>query len=405
MRTFGVEEELLLVDVHSGRLVAAAQPILERYGAGAHTAGVRTGDEADTQPGNAAGRPAGDAAGSQPGNAAGSQPGKEATPSEVLKLEVQQEQIEVVSPPCTGIVELEEAIKRGRARADTAAKLVGARAVAMATAIEQVQPHLVPKPRYQTMMQRFGLLLKEQLTCGFHVHVAVDSDEEGVAVLDRIRIWLPVVLALSCNSPYWRGTDTSYCSYRYQVWSRWPSTGPSEIFGSGTAYRTLVASLLDSGVLLDPGMVYFDARLSPHQPTVEIRIADVCMQAEHAAVLAGVIRALVETAAQQWRAGEEPLPVKAVQLRLASWQASKSGVEGELVHPLLNKPCNPGTAVTALLEQAAPVLEQWGERSVAEQVLERILRHGTGSRRQRLSMSRSGSRLSVVADAVEITHA
>ncbi|HSU72120.1 MAG TPA: glutamate-cysteine ligase family protein, partial [Micrococcaceae bacterium] len=161
MRTFGVEEELLLVDVHSGRLVAAAQPILERYGAGVRAGGARTGDTAGSQPGDAGSQP-GNTAGRRPGDA-GSQPGKEASPSEVLKLEVQQEQIEVVSPPCTGIVELEEAIKRGRARADTAAKLVGARAVAMATAIEQVQPHLVPKPRYQTMMQRFGLLLKEQL--------------------------------------------------------------------------------------------------------------------------------------------------------------------------------------------------------------------------------------------------
>ncbi|MDQ6752893.1 MAG: glutamate--cysteine ligase [Actinomycetota bacterium] len=375
MRTFGVEEELLLVDIHSGRLVAAAQPLMARQR-------PQVGATADND-GGESGRGEGDG----------------------LTLEVQQEQIEVISPPCSTLTGLLEAIRRGRSRADAAAQLVGARAVAMATSIEPVSAHLVPKPRYLDMMARFGLLLKEQLTCGFHVHVSVESEEEGVAVLDRIRVWLPVILALSCNSPFWHGTDTSYGSYRYQVWGRWPSAGPSEIFGSAAAYRLLISAMLDSGVLLDQGMVYFDARLSPHQPTVEIRIADVCMRAEHAAALAGVIRALVETAAQAWRAGEPPLPVKAIQLRLASWQASKYGVEGELLHPLLNKPCASAVAVEALLEHARPVLAQCGEQVQVEQVLARILGHGTGSRRQRLAMSRTGSRLSVVSDAIDITHA
>jgi carboxylate-amine ligase len=118
-----------------------------------------------------------------------------------------------------------------------------------------------------------------------------------------------------------------------------------------------------------------------------------------------VIRALVETAAHAWRSGEPPLPVKATQLRLASWQASKYGVEGQLVHPLLNKPCASAVAVEALLEHARPVLAQCGDLVPVEHMLARILEHGTGSRRQRLSMSRTGSRLSVVSDAIDITHA
>jgi carboxylate-amine ligase len=379
VRTFGVEEELLLVDIHSGRLVAAAQPVMARQ----HLQAAAAADHDGGHDGGEGDRGEGDG----------------------LTLEVQQEQIEVISPPCTTLTGLLEAIRRGRSRADAAAQLVGARAVAMATSIEPVSAHLVPKPRYQAMMARFGLLLKEQLTCGFHVHVSVESEEEGVAVLDRIRVWLPVILGLSCNSPFWHGTDTSYGSYRYQVWGRWPSAGPSEIFGSAAAYRLLISAMLDSGVLLDEGMIYFDARLSPHQPTVEIRIADVCMRAEHAAALAAVIRALVETAAHAWRSGEPPLPVKATQLRLASWQASKYGVEGELVHPLLNKPCASAVAVEALLEHARPVLAQCGDLVPVEHMLARILEHGTGSRRQRLSMSRTGSRLSVVSDAIDITHA
>lgn len=363
MRTFGVEEELLLVDTHSGRLMAAAQAILERL--------------------RESGRPEADG----------------------LLLEVQQEQIEVISPPCRTLTELAAAIRHGRSLADEGARLVGARAVAMATSVEPATPHLVPTARYQAMMQRFGLLLREQLTCGFHVHVSIGSDDEGVGVLDRIRIWLPVILGLSSNSPYWHGVDTGYASYRYQVWSRWPSAGPSEIFGSGAAYGLLVASMLGSGVLLDDGMVYFDARLSRRHPTVEVRIADVCLWADHAAALGALIRALVETAAREWRAGVAPVPVRAVELRLASWQASKFGVAGELVHPLLNTPCRASAAVDALLEHTRPVLAQSGEQVPVERAVERILRYGSGAQCQRRAMARSGNRLSVVAAAVESTHA
>ncbi len=70
------------------------------------------------------------------------------------------------------------------------------------------------------MIDRFGLTAREQLTCGCHVHVAVESDEERVAVLDRIRVWLPVLTALSANSPFWNGEDTGYASFRSQAWNR-----------------------------------------------------------------------------------------------------------------------------------------------------------------------------------------
>ncbi|MCZ9344105.1 glutamate-cysteine ligase family protein, partial [Streptomyces sp. TRM76130] len=76
-----------------------------------------------------------------------------------------------------------------------------------------------------------------QLVMGCHVHVSVDSDEEGVAVADRVRPWLSVLNALSANSPFWQGKDTGYSSYRSRVWQRWPSAGPTELFGSAERYH------------------------------------------------------------------------------------------------------------------------------------------------------------------------
>jgi carboxylate-amine ligase len=319
-------------------------------------------------------------------------------------LEVKQEQLEVVGPVCSTLQQLAEGIRQGRAMADTAARAVGARAVALATSPLACTSTLVPERRYLKMAARFHLTLREQLTCGFHVHVGVASGEEGVAVLDRIRRWLPILLALSANSPFWQGTNSGYASYRYQAWSRWPTAGPCETFGSLREYRRQVETLLASGVVLDEGMVYFDARLSRSHPTVEVRIADVCLEAAHAAVIAAVVRALVERSAQEWRAGAPAPRVSAAQLRLASWMASEAGVEGNLQHPLLYVPCPATEAVQALLKHIRPALVGSGDEEQVRLGLANILAFGTGSHRQREAMVNTQSLTAVVMDAVERTH-
>lgn len=382
-RLFGVEEELLLVDGGTFLPVPAAQRAL------------------DLKPPPA--------------------------PTSTLELEVQLEQIEVVNNPCSSIEEVLEVISRGRSLADAAAQNVGARAVAMATCATAASPHLVQTTRYLAMQSGFGRTLREQLTCGYHVHVEVGSAEEGVGVLDRIRTWLPVLLALSANSPFWSGTDSDYASYRNQLWNRWPTSGPCEVFGSAQEYRQEVSALLEAGVPLDEGMVYFDARLSRNHPTVEVRVADVCLVPEHAAALAVLVRALVETAAREWNSGRAPQALSASQLRLANWKASKCGVEQDLVGPLSNRPEPARDVVQQLLDHVAPVLAENGETSSVTIAVEAILADGTGASMQRRAAASyreaagrrqaavrretgrpgrpiAGELAAVVADAVDRTH-
>lgn len=108
-------------------------------------------------------------------------------------------------------------------------------------------------------------------------------------------------------------------------------TGPSDVFGSVAGYRERIGRLMESGVPLDEGMLYFDARFSARVPTVEVRVADVCPDASHAATIAGVVRALVETAARDWRSGREAVPAPSDVLRVWQFQASRSGLSGDLV--------------------------------------------------------------------------
>jgi carboxylate-amine ligase len=321
----------------------------------------------------------------------------------VLCGELQEQQVESNSRPHSDLAALFGEIEDARRRADGAARAVGARLAALATSPVPTECVLAPSDRYARMAERFGISATDQLISGCHVHVAVQSDDEAVAVLDRIRVWLPVLLALSGNSPFWQGKDTRYASYRSQLWTSWPSSGPAEVFGSAEAYHRAVRLMLASGVIFDEKMIYFDARLSCHYPTVEIRAADVCLYAEDAVLVAGLARALVETAAREWRDGRPPADVPASMLRLCQWQAARDGLMGELLHPTLLDPRPAELVAVALLDHVRPVLREGGEEAYVERLLERVLRRGTGAQRQREVFSRTGDLGAVVLDAARVT--
>ena len=101
--------------------------------------------------------------------------------------------------------------------------------------------------------------------------------------------------------------------------------------GSAEAYRRTVQQMVRTATLLDAGMVYFDARLSAHYPTIEIRVADVCLQADDTVLIGALARALVETGARQWQQGRPVQEVRVELLRLAAWRASRSGLHDRLI--------------------------------------------------------------------------
>ena len=161
-------------------------------------------------------------------------------------------------------------------------------------------------PRYERIVQEFGDTGRGAGTLGMHVHVDVADDEEGVRVIDGLRPWLPLLTALTSNSPYASGRDTGYASWRQQVWTRWPTSGTAEPFGSAAEYHRVGDTLIRLGAALDDGMLYYDARLSASYPTVEIRVADTCTDVDDAVLAAALARALVETLAQRSQPAEAP---------------------------------------------------------------------------------------------------
>ncbi|MFD8567929.1 glutamate--cysteine ligase [Streptomyces sp. NPDC059639] len=359
MRSVGVEEELLLVDRDSGEpraLSSAVMAVAAKEGA------------AD------------------------------------FEAELHREQLEFATSPHQSMSNLAEDVVRWRTAAADHAETLGGAAVALATSPLPVSPTVGTGTRHQWLAQEFGLTTQEQLTCGCHVHVFVESDEEGVAVLNRLRPWMPLLVALSANSPFWQGQDSRYSSYRSRVWGRWPTAGPVELFDDAAAYHRQVQAMVATGVIRDRGMVYFDARLSAAHPTVEVRVADVCLEPFTTVLLAMLVRGLVETAARDWQAGEPAVAHPVSLLRLATWRASRSGLDGELVCPRLMRPVPARAAVESLLEHVRPALEDAGDFEGARALLSRLLHDGNGTHVQREVYRRTGSLREVVAECVRHTH-
>ncbi|WP_327281567.1 MULTISPECIES: glutamate--cysteine ligase [unclassified Streptomyces] len=366
MRSVGVEEELLLVDPRTGQPAASAGAVL--------ASALRSG-----------GRAAG---------AGGEIP---------LEKELHEEQVECATRPLTRMDELHQEIRRWRAEAARHAQAAGVLVAALATCPLPVEPSLSVGERYQWIARQFGLPAQEQLTCGCHVHVAVDSDEEGVAVLDRIRPWLSVLAALSANSPFWQGEDTGYGSYRSRVWNRWPSAGPVDVFGTPERYHERVRAMVATGAIRDEGMIYFDARLAASYPTVEIRVADVCLDASTAVLLAALVRALVDTAARDWRAGEPSPAVDTSLLRLAAWRAARSGLDGPLIHPATLREGSADIVVRGLYEHVREALEDNGDADFVEAGLAELQARGNGARIQRELLRTGGDLASVVLQCARRT--
>jgi glutamate---cysteine ligase / carboxylate-amine ligase len=371
MRTVGVEEEFLLVDPESGHPLPVSEAVL-RY--------------ARTHP--------------APGHPPSAPPQEE---GEEVEAEFQRQQVEIHTCTRSSLLDLRSDLREARGRVNAAAADVGAAIAALGTSPQPVRPVTVPSPRYERILRRYGLTAEEHLTCACHVHVGVESEEEGVGVLDRIRTWLPVLVALSASSPFWQGRDSRYASYRTQAMSRWPATGPTDLFGSARAYHRVVDDLVGSGALLDVAMVYFDARLSHHLPTVEVRVADVCTDVRDAVMLAGLVRALVETEARAWAEGRPPSEVPTALVRAAAWQAARFGLDDELLLPQTCRAVPADEVVHALLDHVQDALgEDDGADSVADRV-DAVLTHGSSARRQRRVHAQSGRLRDVVRDAVRLT--
>ncbi|MFF3214198.1 glutamate--cysteine ligase [Streptomyces sp. NPDC002886] len=306
--------------------------------------------------------------------------------------ELLQAQIEVATPVCWTLDEVGGHLLRLRHALASAAASNGCRIGATGAApVRGARPVPVTrKARYLRMEGEARQLVDEQLICGMHVHVGIPDGDTGVAVLNRIRVWLPLLLAMSSNSPLWDGQDTGFASWRTIVFSRWPVSGPPPHFDGLADYERRLEALVASGVIADRGQVYWQARLSDRYPTIEVRCPDVQLRAEDAVMLAGMIRALVTTAIAEEKAGMPPVAEHGTEvLQAATWHAARYGLNGTLVGPD-GRPVSSGDALCALMRHITPALEDAGDLREVSALSHRLLREGTPADQQRRALADGG---------------
>ena len=312
-----------------------------------------------------------------------------------LQYELARCQVELASGVCADAGEAFDQLVELRARLARSAAALDARLMPSATPVldEEFQPEVTAIPRYHRMVEHFGAIARTANTCGCHVHVEIPDRSAGVRVINHLRPWLPLLLALTANSPYHFGVDTGYASWRHVMLARWPSAGAPPWFASLDEYEAGVDTLLRAGALLDKGMVYWDVRLSEQHPTVEIRVSDVAATPYEAALLAAIVRAMVAVGLETPPSSDvQPAPV----LRANLWRAARDGLGGSCLHPVTGRLEPVLDQVRGLVDDLRPVLRRHGDLDLTDDALARLSSGGDGATRQRAAFDRHGRLLDVV---------
>ncbi|GAA1192511.1 carboxylate-amine ligase [Prauserella alba] len=359
-RTVGIEEEFLLVDPDTWHTVPAADDVLARLP-----------------------------------DAPSDKDGPGITDDEVRDPawhgELRASQVEAATGVCTTASALRRQLLAGRYGLATAARAEGLALVASGNpALASAGVPLGSDPQYTELDGLYRGLIGDYEGCGCHVHVGVPDREAAVVAVNHLRPWLPTLLALSANSPYDRGHDTGYASWRTVQHSRFPTAGVPPRFADVAEHDAVVDRLVTSGALGAQYTTFWFARPSPVLPTVEVRIADTATTPDEALLQALLCRALVDTALGAPSPGDaadrdgadvaEPI---AEVLPAAVWSAARYGLAGRGVDPWTGRTRPAAELVDDLLDHVRPALERSGDADLVDSLARHLVADGSGAQRQR----------------------
>ncbi len=310
-----------------------------------------------------------------------------------VQQELMRFQVETGTRVCTGLDDLGGELIRLRRLAAAAAAHLGCRLVACGVAPYRTPglAAVTPQPPYQELARRVRTRWWPRPDLRLPRARRGPLPGAGVQVLARLRPWLAPLLAVSANSPIAGGHDTRWASWRYPIWSRWPTAVPPAAWPDAAAYDTAIRRLIARGAALDERSVYFLARLSPRYPTIEVRVADACLNAGTAVLLAGLTRALVATALAEARRGTPAAAAPPRQVAAALAAAARHGLTGAGADPVTGQAVDALALLSRLLDHVYPALSDHGDTETITRLLHRLDQQGTGADRQRAFFTRAAS--------------
>lgn len=319
---------------------------------------------------------------------------------EKAQPELQLAQVEAATPVCQTLQEVRRELIKMRHGMIMAAQQDGKQLAAAGTHpfSHWKSQRITPKERYQGIVEYYRQLAREPIF-GCHVHIGLEDREVALRVMNRARIWLAPLLALSANSPFWLGDDTGYASFRTLMWSRWPTSGQPQFFRSLDDYNALLQALTQTGFIEDSTKIYWDIRLSERFPTIEFRVTDCCMTVDECVMIVGLIRAIVQTCYTYIQQNKPAPDVRPELVRAAHWQAARYGIEGKLTDVVAQRSLPAPTLIEHLLTTLQPALEAQQSWDEVVGLVRTTLQQGNGAIRQRRAYQRNG-RIEDVVDLI-----
>jgi carboxylate-amine ligase len=324
---------------------------------------------------------------------------------EEISHELFLSQIECGTPVCRGLREVREALTRLRTTLIRAAEKNGSwiAAAGVHPFSRWREQRVTPKSRYMNLAEELQQVAREIVIFGCHVHVGISDREAAIQVMNRVRPWLSVLLALTTNSPFWMGENTGYASYRTIVFGQMPMVDTPRAFASRAEFDALVEALVASDSISDGSKLYWDIRPSAFFETIEFRVCDVCTTIDEAVIVAALCRSLARTAHGEFQRDEPCEDIPTELLRAAKWRAARFGLDMDLIDVQARHSVPAIEMVRKLLTYLRPDLERHGEWDEVAPLVHELLERGNGAQRQRSTFERTGKLEDVVDQIVEET--
>jgi carboxylate-amine ligase len=321
-----------------------------------------------------------------------------------VKPELMKSVLEIATKPCPDVPSAGRELVELREMVIAAAGELGFAIGAAAThpfAIARDQ-EISDRPRYRELVEELGIIARNELIFGTHVHVGVEGADKAIYVADGIRRYLPLLLALSANSPFWQGERTGLMSSRVPVFRAFPREGIPPHYGTYEIFSHRVELMVRAGAIDDYTFLWWDVRPHPTLGTVETRIFDQQTRVEHTVSLAALVCSLAHRSAAAYDAEEALVEYPSELIDDNKIRAARWGLDGDLIDFRAGEQVPARTMARDLLARLGPHAEELGCRAELDGIND-LLDHGSGAHRQ-LAMAASCDDLpGLVAEIAEVT--
>ena len=315
-----------------------------------------------------------------------------------------QSVVEVGTSVCSNIKEAKDEVKKLRRDMINLARENGLRLASAAThpfADWRVQ-EIYPDERYQNIVEDMQLVARANLIFGLHVHIGVEDRETAIHMMNHARYFVPHILALSTNSPFWLGMNTGLKSYRCKVFDKFPRTNIPDYFPSYGEYENFIKLLIKTGCIDNAKKIWWDIRPHPFFNTIEFRICDIPMRVDETIALAALIQATVAKLYKLYEANQGFRLYRRALIMENKWRAARYGINGKMIDFGKQMQVPVRDLILEYLEFVDDVVDELGSREEIEYV-HKIMEMGTGADRQIRVFEETGDLKKVVDYIIEET--